>query len=32
VISRAQIGRQLGTPVDITPIASSFSEIGRALS
>jgi len=32
VISRAQIERQLGTPIDITPIASSFSEIGRALA
>ena len=32
VISRAQIERQLGTAIDITPIASSFSEIGRALA
>jgi CBS domain-containing protein len=32
VISRAQIERQLGTVIDITPIASSFSEIGRALA
>jgi hypothetical protein len=32
VISRAQIERQLGVPIDITPIASSFSEIGRALA
>ena len=31
VISRAQIERQLGTAIDITPIASSFSEIERAL-
>jgi CBS domain-containing protein len=32
VISRAQIERQLGAPVDVSPIASSFSEIGRALA
>ncbi len=32
VISRAQIERQLGKPVEITPIASSFSEIERALA
>ena len=31
VISRSQIERQLGTAIDITPIASSFSEIERAL-
>ena len=31
VISRAQIERQLGVPIDVTPIASSFSEIERAL-
>lgn len=31
VISRAQIERQLGSPVDVTPIATSFSEIERAL-
>jgi hypothetical protein len=31
VISRAQIERQLGTTLDIAPIASSFSEIERAL-
>ena len=31
VISRSQIERQLGTSLDITPIASSFSEIERAL-
>ena len=32
VISRAQIERQLGVPIAITPIATSFSEIERALS
>ena len=32
VISRAQIERQLGISIDIAPIASSFSEIGRALA
>lgn len=32
VISRAQIERQLGAPIQITPIANSFSEIERALS
>ena len=32
VISRAQIERQLGRAIDITPIASSFSEIERALA
>jgi signal-transduction protein with cAMP-binding, CBS, and nucleotidyltransferase domain len=31
VISRAQIERQLGMALDIAPIASSFSEIERAL-
>jgi CBS domain-containing protein len=31
VISRAQIERQLGQPIEITPIANSFSEIERAL-
>lgn len=31
VISRAQIERQLGKAIDITPIASTFSEIERAL-
>jgi hypothetical protein len=31
VVSSAQIGRQLGTPIEIAPIASSFSEIERAL-
>jgi CBS-domain-containing membrane protein len=31
VISRAQIERQLGTPIDLTQIASNFSEIERAL-
>jgi hypothetical protein len=32
VVSRAQIERQLGSAIDMAPIASSFSEIGRALS
>ena len=32
VISRSQVERQLGAPIEITPIASSFSEIERALS
>ena len=32
IISRAQIERQLGVAITITPIASSFSEIERALS
>jgi CBS domain-containing protein len=31
VISRAQIERQLGSAIDITPVANSFSEIERAL-
>ena len=31
VISRSQVERQLGRPIDITPIANSFSEIERAL-
>jgi hypothetical protein len=31
VVSRAQIERQLGATIDITPIASTFSEIERAL-
>jgi CBS-domain-containing membrane protein len=31
VISRARIERQLGVPIDVTPIASSFAEIERAL-
>ena len=31
VVSRSQIERQLGTRIDVTPIASSFSEIERAL-
>lgn len=32
VVSRAQIERQLGKPIVVTQIASSFSEIERALS
>jgi predicted transcriptional regulator len=32
VVSRAQIERQLGTAITITPIAHSFSEIERALA
>jgi signal-transduction protein with cAMP-binding, CBS, and nucleotidyltransferase domain len=32
VISRAQIERQLGTAIDISPIARSFAEIERALN
>lgn len=32
VISRSQIERQLGSPIDLAPIASSFSEIERALA
>jgi hypothetical protein len=32
VISRSQVERQLGATIDVTPIASSFSEIERALS
>lgn len=31
VISRAQIERQLGTTLEITPIANSFSEIERVM-
>lgn len=31
VISRAQVERQLGTAIEITPIANSFSEIEQAL-
>ena len=31
IVSRAQIERQSGTVIDITPIAQSFSEIERAL-
>lgn len=31
VVSRAQIERQLGTAIDITEIASNFSEVERAL-
>jgi CBS domain-containing protein len=32
VISRAQIERQLGEAIEITPVANSFSEIERALA
>jgi CBS domain-containing protein len=32
VISRSQIERQLGRTIELTPIASSFSEIERALA
>jgi len=32
VVSRAQIERQLGTTIDITEIASNFSEVERALA
>jgi len=32
LVSRSQIERQLGQPIAITPIASSFSEIERALA
>jgi CBS-domain-containing membrane protein len=32
VISRSQIERQLGSTIELTPIASSFSEIERALA
>jgi CBS domain-containing protein len=32
VVSRTQIERQLGAAIDVTPIASSFSELERALS
>jgi CBS domain-containing protein len=31
IISRAQVERQLGVPIEITPVANSFSEIERAL-
>ena len=31
VISRSQIERQLGHPVEVTPIATTFAEIERAL-
>jgi hypothetical protein len=31
VVSRAQIERQLGTTIEITPIANSFSEIERVM-
>ncbi len=32
VISRSQIERQLGRPIDVMPIATSFAEIERALA
>ncbi|MDE2145212.1 MAG: CBS domain-containing protein [Burkholderiales bacterium] len=32
LVSRTQIERQLGEPIELTPIASSFSEIEQALS
>lgn len=32
VVSRAQIERQLGQPIQLTPIAGNFSEIERALA
>jgi hypothetical protein len=32
VISRSQIERQLGSAIDITPIATTFAEIERALA
>lgn len=32
VVSRAQIERQLGEPITLTPIAENFSEIERALA
>lgn len=32
VLSRSQVERQLGAPITVTPIASSFAEIGRALA
>ena len=31
VISRAQIERQLGAPIDVTEVASSFAELGQML-
>lgn len=31
VVSRSQIERQLGQPIELTPIAENFSEIERAL-
>jgi hypothetical protein len=31
IVSRSQIERQLGSAIAITPVASSFSEIERAL-
>ncbi len=32
VLSRSQVERQLGAPITVTPIASSFAEIERALA
>jgi CBS domain-containing protein len=31
VVSRAQIERQLGVPIDITEVAQSFADLGRML-
>jgi len=32
VISRAQIERQLGAPVEVTDVANSFADLGQMLS
>jgi len=32
VISRSQVGRQLGTPIAITEVATTFAELGQMLS
>jgi len=32
VISRAQIERQLGTPIDVTEVATSFADLGQMLA
>jgi hypothetical protein len=32
VVSRSQIERQLGQSIEITPIATTCAEIGRALA
>jgi CBS domain containing-hemolysin-like protein len=32
VISRAQIERQLGSPIDVTEVATSFAELGQMLA